>query len=134
MEGKAHVINLRQQHRYQTYHHHHYTNQPHTTSHRPASFHFHQHRRLSNTPASPSSIRSGITWVLIKRNASHPLRTGRGGGGVAVEGAFGTGVGRQLILFIDVLIGRPHLTADSNPWGLKAGVGNRAWLQRRNTN
>lgn len=40
-----------------------------------------------------------------------------------MEGAFGTGVGRQLILFIDVLIGRPHLTADFNPWGLKAGVG-----------
>lgn len=97
-----------------------------------SSFHFHQHR-LSNTPASPSSIRSGITWVLIKRNASHPLRTGRGRE-VAVEGAFGTGVGRQLILFIDVLIGRPHLTADFNPWGLKAGVGNRAWLQRRNMN
>lgn len=33
--GKAHVINLRQQHRYQTLHHR-YTNQPHTTSHTPA--------------------------------------------------------------------------------------------------
>lgn len=84
--GKAHVINLRQQHRYQTYHHTNYTNQPHHIAHSRAPFHFHQHR-LSNTPASPSSIRSGITWVLIKRNASHPLRTkletwekgGRGG-------------------------------------------------------
>ena len=35
-------------------------------------------------------------------------------------GAFGTRVGRQLILFIDVLIGWPHLTAVSNPSGFKA--------------
>lgn len=85
--GKAHVINLRQQHRYQTYHHHHH--QP-TTPHRT-------HQRLSTSintvfptlvAASPSSIRSGITWVLIKRNASHPLfeRGWRCGRGVVVEG------------------------------------------------
>lgn len=51
------------------------------------TLYFHQ-RRLSRTPASPSSIRSGITWVLIKRNASHPSTGSRPRLSVGSRGCF----------------------------------------------